>query len=180
MDKLVLYLEYIAEREEPVKGEGSQMFSQTIEYAVRAVIMLAYLEEQGPVGNTVLAERSQVPPSYLSKVLQGLVKSGIVSSRRGVGGGFKLARSPEEITILDIVNAVDPIARIRGCPLGLESHSKVLCPMHARLDEAMKQVEEVLARSTVAELLLDPDRPIPMVETVAFLQKPQDAKRQAG
>ena len=81
-----------------------------------------------------------------------------------------MKRSPDEITILDIVNAVDPIKRIVGCPLGLESHSKVLCPMHARLDQAMAEVESVLSASTIAELLTDESRPIPMQETVAFLK----------
>ena len=148
----------------------SRMFSQTAEYAVRAVVMLAHLKKEHLVGAKELAERAKVPSSYLPKLMQNLVKAGIVDSRRGVGGGFSLKRSPDEITILDIVNAVDPIKRIVGCPLGLESHSKVLCPMHARLDQAMAEIESVLSASTIAELLTDESRPIPMQETVAFLK----------
>lgn len=146
------------------------MFSQTTEYAVRAVVMLAHLKAETLVGNKELAERAKVPVSYLPKLMQNLVKAGIVESRRGVGGGFSLIKSPEEITILDIVNAVEPIGRIKGCPLGLESHSKVLCPMHARLDQAMAEVESVLSASTIAELLTDDSRPVPMQETVKFLE----------
>lgn len=145
------------------------MFSQTAEYAVRAVVMLAHLNKS-LVGAKELAQRAKVPPSYLPKLMQSLVKAGIVYSRRGVGGGFSLRRSPEEITILDVVNAVDPIDRIVGCPLGLASHSKVLCPMHARLDEAMAEVEIVLSASTIAELLTDDSRPVPMEETLRFLE----------
>lgn len=145
------------------------MFSQTTEYAVRAVVMLAHLKAETLVGSKELAERAKLPVSYLPKLMQNLVKAGIVDSRRGVGGGFSLRRSPKEITILDIVNAVDPICRIEGCPLGLESHSKVLCPMHARLDQAMAEVECLLSASTIAELLTDKSRPVPMLETVRFL-----------
>lgn len=145
------------------------MFSQTAEYAVRAVVMLAHLESQGLVGSKELADKAKVPGSYLPKIMQNLAKRGIVDSKRGVGGGFSLSKSPQEITILDIVNAVDPIKRIVGCPLGLESHSKVLCPMHARIDRAMAEVEAVLDASTIAELLTDNSRPVPMRETARFL-----------
>ena len=146
------------------------MFSQTAEYAVRAVVMLAHLKKESPVGAKELAERAKVPESYLPKLMQSLVKDGIVDSKRGVGGGFSLRKSPAQITILDVVNGVDPLRRILGCPLGLESQSKILCPMHARLDQAMAEVEKVLSASTIAELLTDDSRPVPMEETVKFLQ----------
>ena len=144
------------------------MFSLTSEYAVRAVVMLAHLKKESLVGSKELAERAKVPPSYIPKLMQNLVKAGIVDSKRGVGGGFQLLKPPEKITIWDVVNAVDPVQRIVGCPLGLESHSKVLCPMHARLDQAMAEVESVLSTSTIAELLSDETRPVPMQETVRF------------
>lgn len=146
------------------------MFSQTAEYALRAVVMLAHLESDGPVGSSVLAVKSQVPPSYLAKILQALVRAGIVYSKRGVGGGFTMVKEPDELTVLEVINAVDPIQRIRGCPLGLKSHCRKLCPMHARLDEAMALVETVLGKSTIAELLGDTSRPTPMIETAAFLE----------
>lgn len=144
------------------------MFSQTTEYAIRAVVMLAHLEAGGPVDNRTLAEKAQVPVSYLPKILQSLGRAGLVVSKRGAGGGTVLCRPPEEVTILDVVNAVDPIPRIKGCPLGLKTHCRVLCPMHARLDKAMAEVEAVLGASTVAELLTDDTRPLPMVETAGF------------
>ena len=151
------------------------MFSQTTEYAVRAVVLLAQLQDQGAVDNKTLAARSQVPPSYLAKIMQCLVGAGIVRSRRGVKGGFSLNRAPTEINVLDVLNSVDPIARIKGCPLGLKSHCRVLCPMHARLDEAMAEVESVLGASTIAELLSDTSRPRPMHETTGFNSEPDSS-----
>lgn len=153
------------------------MFSQTTQYAIRAVVMLAYHQNSGPVGNSVLAENAKIPPSYLAKILQGLVKTGIVESRRGARGGFSLLKGPDEVTLLDVVNAVEPIPRIKGCPLGLASHAKTLCPVHARLDEAMAQVEAVLSSATIAELLSDPERPPPLVESWGVLKTLQTGKR---
>src|SRR5262249_27996199 len=89
-------------------GRGPFMFSQTVEYALRAVVHLAY---EAPAARTTaqIADATQVPKDYLSKILQGLAKKGIVSTQRGVGGGVALAKTPEELTILDVVNAVEPI-----------------------------------------------------------------------
>ena len=112
------------------------MFSQTVEYALRAVVHLA---DKSPEGQTTsqIAAVTQVPPAYLSKVLQGLRNHGIVNAQRGVGGGIRLAKAPEELTILDVVNAVEPIQRIETCPLKLASHGKNLCPLHTRMDNAL-------------------------------------------
>jgi Rrf2 family protein len=94
------------------------MFSQTVEYALRAVVHLAMKSPQ-PQKTAEIAEATQVPPAYLSKVLQGLKEKGVVRLQRGIGGGVALAHQPDQLTILDIVNAVDPIKRITTCPLDL-------------------------------------------------------------
>src|SRR6478735_4824586 len=88
------------------------MFSQTVEYALRAVVHLA---SKAPEAQTTdqIAAATRVPRAYLSKVLQGLARGGIVQSHRGLGGGVTLLESPEELTILRVVNAVEPIQRIR-------------------------------------------------------------------
>ncbi len=99
-----------------------------------------------------MAEAIQVNAPYLRKVVDKLRNAEIVSSKRGTGGGIHLTADPNEITILDIVNAVDPIPRIQGCPLGLPDHLE-LCSLHAELDEAISEVERVLARRTIGELL---------------------------
>jgi Rrf2 family protein len=143
------------------------MFSQTTEYAVRAVVMLAYHHGHPPVGAAWLARQARVPASYLAKLLQKLVRAGLVVSTRGARGGFHLARPPQDISLLDVVQAVEPLERIRQCPLGLASHCHQLCPMHARLDEAMARVEQILSSSSVAELIAEPSRPRPMLETPA-------------
>lgn len=139
------------------------MFSQTVEYALRAVVMLA---DRAPHACTTdqIAEATRVPKPYLSKVLQGLARSGVVITQRGVGGGVTLAKSPENLTILDVVNAVEPIRRIHTCPLGIVSHGKNLCPLHHRMDKALEMVEEAFRASTLAEILAEPTTSIPLCD----------------
>lgn len=139
------------------------MFSQTVEYALRAVVHLA---DQSPAARTTeqIAEATLVPKPYLSKVIQGLCAAGILQSKRGVGGGVALVRSPAELTILDVVSAVEPIARIRHCPLGLKAHGTRLCPLHRRMDNALATVEAALGQTTLAEVLAEPTKSSPLCE----------------
>src|SRR4051795_5976484 len=115
------------------------MFSQTVEYALRAVVHLA---DQSPSPRTTdqIATATLVPKAYLSKVLQGLCHAKIVRSKRGLGGGMVLTKSPSELTILEVVDALEPIGRIRECPLGLTAHGVRLCPLHKRMDSALALV----------------------------------------
>jgi Rrf2 family transcriptional regulator, nitric oxide-sensitive transcriptional repressor len=139
------------------------MFSQTVEYALRAVVFLA---DRAPEAGTTdaIAAATKVPKPYLVKVLQGLAKGGIVHTQRGVGGGVSLVKSPTELTILEVVNAVEPIQRIRTCPLGLSAHDVKLCPLHRRMDQALAQVEDAFRRSTLAEVLAEPSTSTPLCD----------------
>ena len=127
------------------------MFSQTAEYALRAV---AYLAEQGaPRTVAQIATATKVPPSYLSKVMQGLAKAELVVSQRGLHGGFHLAIPTHQLCVYDIIQAVDPIQRIDKCPLNLPQHTHHLCKLHQRMDDTLAQVELVFRQTTFAEVL---------------------------
>lgn len=149
------------------------MLSQTVEYALRSATFLA-----GAPGSSRTVEQiaaaTHVPLAYLAKVMRQLVRSGIVSSRRGVGGGFTIARPPADIRILEIVAAVEPIERIESCPLGLASHGRRLCPLHRRLDDALAAMEKAFATTTLADLFADPS---PSVALCDFPRLPACAGR---
>lgn len=137
------------------------MLSQSVEYALRAVAALA---QAGGEARTVaqLAKQTKTPPAYLGKVLQGLRRSGIVASRRGAQGGIALARDPAGLSVLEVVNAVEPIQRIRTCPLKLAGHGVRLCPLHRRLDNALAMMEAAFAGVTLAEVLTEPSDSVPL------------------
>lgn len=128
------------------------MISQTAEYALRAVVFLGSQVGQ-PVTTQRVAAATQVPVGYLSKVLQALGKAGLVDAQRGLRGGYILARAPEELTILDVINSVDPLQRITRCPLGVDSHQGTLCSVHRRLDEGIRMVESLFRGTTIHQLL---------------------------
>jgi Rrf2 family protein len=131
------------------------MISQTAEYALRAIVCLA--NQNGvPRTTAYIAELTRTPAGYLAKVMQSLSRAGLISARRGLNGGFVLKKDPESLTLLEIVNAVDPIQRYPQCPLGLAHPGRRLCPLHARLDHAAELVENAFAETTVAELLAAP------------------------
>lgn len=137
------------------------MLSQTVEYALRAATYLASSPRQSRTVDQI-AEATHVPVAYLSKVMQHLVRGRIVASRRGVGGGFTLVRPPGKLRIIEIVQAVEPIQRITSCPLGLPAHGSNLCPLHRRLDNALAAMEKAFSASTLAEILAEPTRSVPL------------------
>ena len=69
-----------------------------------------------------------------------------------------MERAPNEISVLDVVNAVDPVRRIESCPLELAHHDEELCPLHRRLNAAIALVEESFGATRISELLQDPER----------------------
>jgi Rrf2 family protein len=151
------------------------MFSKTVEYALRAVVHLA---DQAPLPRTTdqIAAATLVPKPYLSKVLQSLCHADIVRSKRGSGGGMELTKPPADLTILEVVNAVEPIGRIRECPLGLTAHGVRLCPLHKRLDNAMALVEDAFRQTTLAEILAEPTTSHPLCE-IPIGRRKEDACR---
>lgn len=139
------------------------MFSQTVEYALRATVHLAMNNDQ-PQKTNQIADATQVPTAYLAKVLRELNRHGLVRSQRGLGGGISLAKSPQEMTVLEIVNAVDPVTRIKTCPLQLSSHGVQLCALHRRMDNALAMVESAFAETTLAEILNESTERLPLCE----------------
>ncbi len=129
-----------------------KLLSEAVEYALRAVVYLADHADQ-PQKVHQIAETTRATPGYLVKVLQSLARAGIVASRRGLHGGFVLTREPRSLTILEVVNAIDPLERIQHCPLGLGAHTHGLCPLHHRIDAAIATIETSFARTTIADII---------------------------
>ncbi len=128
------------------------MFSQTAEYALRAAVTLAARPDEALTA-AELSRQTQIPTDYLFKVMGQLARGGVVTAVRGKRGGYRLSHPPQQTSILDIVNAVDPIPRIHHCPLGRPAHEHALCPLHAHLDATYAQIERTLGERTLHELI---------------------------
>jgi len=149
-----------------------KLLSDASEYALRGVVWLAQREGQ-TFKLREIAAGTKAAPGYLIKVLQNLSKAGILSAQRGSMGGFSLIREPGDLSVLEIINAVDPIERIRTCPLGLKSHGTCLCPMHKQIDDAMATIEATFQGSTVADLIDTSASSVPMSDgPLAVAQAP--------
>jgi len=139
------------------------MLSKTAEYALRAVVCMG--SQSGiPASADRLAQRTKVPRRYLTRVLQDLAAVGLVRSRPGPGGGYELSRDTTRISILDVVDSVDPIQRIDRCPLGLNSHTS-LCPLHAELDRAYAEIQASFAGVTIQDVVDSSSHVAPLCES---------------
>lgn len=140
------------------------MISKTAEYALRATACMASCPDQ-PIPADTLARQTKVPRRYLTRVLQDLCAANVARSRPGPGGGYELVLTPDKITILDIINTVEPIERIKQCPLGLKTHTE-LCPLHAELDKAYAATEKAFAGVTIQELIDSTSPVVPLCESM--------------
>lgn len=123
------------------------------EYGVLGLLALA----RRPVGEVamvdVVATEEQVPVSFLGKIFQSLARAGIVKSVRGSGGGFALARVPAEITILQVIEAIEgPIALQRCLDEDGGCEHMTGCALCGLLSEAQDRVKEVFQATTLADL----------------------------
>ena len=128
------------------------------------------IEDRRRVTTQEIADVTRVPAGYLSKVLGSLARAGLCTRSAGSTAGSRSRRKPEDVSVLDVINAVDPIQHITTCPLGLKAHGKRLCPLHRRLDDAMASIEKAFGDSTLADLLADPSPSRPLCD-VACLKK---------
>lgn len=116
------------------------MLSKTVEYALRALVVLAQ-EQARSMTAAQIAQKSDIPLSYLRKIMQQLGKGGLVKSQRGREGGFTLAITPQRLTILAIIDVMDPIRPVEHCPLRKSSQGhKSLCPLHKMLRKIAVEV----------------------------------------
>ncbi len=120
------------------------------EYALRAVFELSRRGQPEPVKIAKIAESQQIPPKFLELILAQLKQGGFLGSRRGVEGGYFLARRPDEITVGDILRQVDGSFQPSKRPFANESEDSPFPEMWARVERALSSV---IDRTTFAELV---------------------------
>ncbi len=129
------------------------IITRATEYAIRAVLFLA----QQPHGDIVLKKEicktQDITPAFLTKILQPLIKAQIVGSQRGVTGGFFLRKDPEEITLLDILEAEEGPLYLNRCLTHDDACDRnSFCPVHDVWHEVRDAMKASLSKRTISEL----------------------------
>lgn len=127
------------------------MISSTSEYALRIVAFLASREAHS-ASRDELVEGTKTPRGYLVKVMKQLDEAGLIASQRGRGGGYRLLKTPDTISVYDVIAAIAELPRIERCPLGRPDHIS-LCPLHQRLDDAAAAAELAFRETRISELV---------------------------
>ena len=124
------------------------------DYALRAMLYLAKLEPNKRAATSQIAEEMEIPASFLAKIISQLSIAGLIHTSRGAHGGVLLARKPEKICLLDVVEAIDGPIALNECTLDpsicVFGES---CPIHEVWCEAQKELVDKLKRSTFDELV---------------------------
>lgn len=140
--------------------------SQGVEWALHVLLTFAWLDDDEPVSTARLAEQHGLPVAYLNKQLQALARAGLLESVPGARGGFRLARTPPAITLMDVVVAIEGpddafrCAEIRRRGMGQDmprSAFRAPCAVHASMQRADLAWRGALADQTVADVRAEAD-----------------------
>jgi Rrf2 family transcriptional regulator, iron-sulfur cluster assembly transcription factor len=128
-------------------------FSKKCELGLQATLFLSTQEEMSFFNAGDISEKLKVPKEFVSKVLQHLTKKGIVGSKKGKSGGFYLAKSPNDIKLIDIVEAIDGRDAFSTCVLGFTGCSPDNpCPVHEKWGKIRTEALQMLSHQTLQEL----------------------------
>jgi Rrf2 family protein len=135
-------------------GAVSALLSKPSQHAIRALIYLSRLRASDSATVQTIAEAANISQPFLAKTIRRLVAAGLLESFRGPGGGIRLARPPHKITVLEVIDILDPDGVVvEGCVLGLdECGGPHPCPMHERWSEIREQLRKGLENTTIAGL----------------------------
>jgi Rrf2 family protein len=129
------------------------IFSNATEYAIRGMSEIAGRDEAGPIMLDDLIAGTGLPRDFLAKIFQKLVRAGLLASAKGRGGGFSLARESHEITLIDIVEAIEGPQPLDACVVGLERcNDHMPCPQHDLYKPIRQRLKDYLRTTTLADL----------------------------
>jgi len=129
------------------------MLSSSCEYGLRAMLYLASLNPDGYVSVQTISDELDISFPFLTKIFQQLNDADLLESRRGPNGGVALTKSPDAITLYDIVVAIDGRDLFEECVLGLPGCGEAEpCPLHEQWSDEKERVEQIFRSSTLADL----------------------------
>ena len=130
------------------------MFSKTCEYGIRAVIYIsAKGSQENKIGIPTIGKNIEAPVQFTAKILQTLVHNDIVSSQKGVNGGFYLNKQQKQKQLIEVVRAIDGDKLFSGCGLGLKSCSEdEPCPLHDKFKAIRSSLKKMMEQTTIDEM----------------------------
>jgi Rrf2 family iron-sulfur cluster assembly transcriptional regulator len=138
----------------------SVLFSRKCEYALQAVSDLALQTSGKVVSIKELSERLGIPYHFLGKILQDLAQKGILLSRKGNDGGFALARPATQMTLSEVVDAIDGTGYKDQCIMGFtECSAKHPCAIHEQWEKSRNEIHDLLSGKSVAEIAAGMHKP---------------------
>jgi Rrf2 family protein len=133
------------------------MLTKSGVHAVRALAVLAELPEGEYRGASAIADETNAPRNYLGKLLQLLSRFGLVESQKGLGGGFRLARDPKDISLYDVAEAIENVGHWYDCILGKPTCSDSNpCAVHTRWGPVRDAYLQLLEQTRIADLTPNP------------------------
>ena len=137
--------------------------SKKADYALMAMKHLALRGDQGSSSAREIAEQYDIPIELMAKVLQRLVRRGLLASHQGTRGGYELARRPVQISVADVIQAIEGPVTVTACSTDddgqCEQYSK--CNVRDPLYRVRERILAALGECTIAELAADPPPPVP-------------------
>lgn len=129
------------------------LYSRSAEYAIRAFVHLAQVPDGTYTMVKQIAAEEEIPAHFLAKILQQLARKGLLRSSKGPTGGFSLRVPPDEVRMLDIVEALDGLSEYEKCASGLaECSDDMPCPLHDSWKPLRSRIMDYLGRNTIADL----------------------------
>lgn len=131
-----------------------RLYSKGCEYAIRAMVHVAPLDGKERFQAKAICEKAGIPEHYTRKVFQALVQAGFLKGNRGPGGGYTLTDDPKNISLLNVIYAVDGVDTFDGCIMGLpECQAEKPCPLHSVWSLAKEDMQGQLESKTLQDLI---------------------------
>jgi Rrf2 family protein len=138
----------------------SLLFSRECEYALQALLYLALQREDGMTSIKVMTRKLEIPYHFLAKILQRLTKKGLLRSLKGPTGGFALALPAEQITLFQIIEAVDGAGFMDTCVLGFaECSGRNPCSVHDQWGSMRTSIHAMLVNKSIAQMARETKKP---------------------
>jgi Rrf2 family protein len=130
------------------------LLSRACEYGIQAVLYLAKHHEVPYVSIKEIAEKNDISFHFLGKILQRLTQKGLLVSYKGPNGGVSLARSPQELTVFQVVEAIDGLESLQKCIVGMPAcDEKHPCALHKKWAKIREAICDMLKEKNIAQLI---------------------------